>query len=43
MPNINTTMYLSDEDYAKFLDRKTEVLDLMREAVRKELGIKKKK
>ena len=44
MPNISTTLYLSDEDYkAKFLPRKLEVLEFMREAVRKELGITKKR
>ncbi len=44
MPNISTTLYLSDEDYnEKFLPRKTEILNIMRSAVRKELGVEKKR
>jgi len=44
MPNINTTLYLSDEDYnEKFLPRKAEILEKMRVEVRKELGIVKKR
>lgn len=42
MPNITTTMYLRDEDYARFLERKTEILHKMREVIREELGIEKK-
>jgi hypothetical protein len=44
MPNITTTMYLSDEDYnEKFLPRKKEILDKMRSIIRKELNITKRK
>jgi hypothetical protein len=40
MPNITTTLYLSDEDYNdKFMPRKKEILNRMREVVRKELGV----
>jgi hypothetical protein len=42
MPNVTTTLYLSDEVYnEKFLPRKKEILDSMREYIRKELGITK--
>lgn len=44
MPNINTTLYLSDEDYnEKYLPRKQEILGKMREVIRDELGIEKKR
>jgi hypothetical protein len=40
MPNITTTLYLSDEVYnEKFLPRKKEILDKMRATIREELGI----
>lgn len=40
MPNISTTLYVSDDVYKnKFMPRKKQVLRAMREAVRKELGI----
>ena len=40
MPNITTTLYLSDEVYqSKFLPRKKEILDKMRTSIREELGI----
>jgi|AntAceMinimDraft_16_1070373.scaffolds.fasta_scaffold612716_1 hypothetical protein len=40
MPNITTTLYLSDEVYkSKFLPRKTEILDKMRISIREELGV----
>ena len=43
MPNVNTSMYLSDEDYnEKFMPRKKEILNKMREFIRKELDIVKK-
>lgn len=43
MPNVATTIYLSDEDYnEKFIPRKTEILQKMRDYVREELGIVKK-
>jgi hypothetical protein len=42
MPNVNTTLYLSDEDYHdKFLPRKKEILEQMRKSVREQLGITK--
>lgn len=38
MPNIATTVYISDKDYAeKFLPRKKEILEKMRTVIRKEL------
>lgn len=44
MPNISTTLYLSDKDYEeKFIPRKTEILEKMRQVVREELGITKKR
>ena len=44
MPNIHTTLYLSDKDYKeKYLPKKTEILQLMRDTVRKELGIEQKR
>lgn len=43
MPNINATMYLSDEDYERYLPQKKEILSRMREIVRQELGIDKKR
>ena len=44
MPNISTTLYLSDDDYnTKYLPRKKEILEVMRDAVREELGIAKPK
>ena len=44
MPNVTTTLYLSDEAYnEKFLPRKKEILNNMREHIRKQLGIKKKR
>ena len=40
MPNVTTTLYLSDEVYnEKFLPRKKEVLDKMRANIREELGV----
>jgi len=43
MPNINTTLYLSDDDYnKKYIPRKREILDKMRVFIRKELGIESK-
>lgn len=42
MPNVTTTLYLSDEVYNnKFMPRKKEILKKMRAEVRKELGIEK--
>lgn len=41
MPTVNTTLYLSDIDYVKYLERKDEILDKMREFIRQELGITK--
>ena len=42
MPNINTTLYLSDDDYnKKFLPKKKEVLEKMRNFIREELKIDK--
>ena len=42
MPNINTTLYLSDEDYNdKYLPKKKEILEKMRAFIRKELGVQK--
>ena len=44
MPNIATTLYLSDKDYKeKYLPRKNEILDKMRNFIREELGIENKK
>jgi len=44
MPNVTTTLYLSDEDYnEKYLPRKKEILDKMRKFIRDELGIEKQK
>jgi len=44
MPNVTTTLYLSDEVYnEKFLPKKKEILNEMREHIRKQLGIKKHK
>ena len=41
MPNIQPTLYLSDEDYnEKYLPRKKEILNKMRNNIRKQLGIK---
>jgi len=43
MPNITTTVYLSDEDYnEKFLPRKQEILNDMRNHIREKLGIRKR-
>lgn len=41
MPTVNTTLYLSDKDYVNYLERKDEILDKMRDFIRKELGITK--
>ncbi len=44
MPNVNTTLYLSDDDYnEKYLPRKKEILEKMRIFIREELGIAKKR
>ena len=44
MPNVNTTLYLSDDDYnEKYLPRKKEILEKMRKFIREELGIEKKR
>ena len=43
MPNVTTTLYLSDEDFnEKFMPRKKEILSKMREAIRKELKVNDK-
>jgi len=43
MPNISTTLYLSDKDYnERYLPRKKEILEKMRKYIRQELGIEKK-
>jgi len=42
MPNINTTMYLADADYDKYITRKKEILNKMRDYIRKELGVEQK-
>lgn len=44
MPNINTTMYVTDEEYTNyFMPQKKEILKLMRETVRKEMYKKRGK
>jgi len=44
MPNITTTLYISDDVYnKKFLPRKSEILNKMRNEIRKELGLETKK
>jgi len=44
MPNVNTTLYLSDDDYnEKYLPRKKDILEKMRKFIREELGIEKKR
>lgn len=42
MPTVNTTLYLSDDEYAMFIPRKAELLDKMRNFIRAEMGIEKK-
>jgi len=38
MPNVNSTLYISDEDYInKFLPNKKEILGRMREIIRAEI------
>ena len=44
MPNITTTLYLSDEDYVdKYEPNKSKILKRMREIMRAEMGITTKK
>lgn len=40
MPNVSTTVYLSDDDYVnKFKPRKKEIMQKMRDFIRAELDI----
>ena len=41
MPNVTTTLYLSDEVYNKdFLPKKKEIMEKMRSHIRDQLGVK---
>ena len=43
MPNITTSMYMTDEEYSEyFLPNKKRILQVMRETVRKELGLRQR-
>ena len=43
MPNITTTLYVSDEDYVeKYEPNKQKIVQRMREIMREEMGISKK-
>lgn len=42
MPNISISVYLSDEEYVKYLKKKEDINTKAREIVKKQLEIKKK-
>ena len=46
MPNVNLTVYLSDEEYVNYISNKKEINEMARELVKKEVakvGTKPKK